>query len=565
MQYVIWGILILIVVIIIGLILRKRTYDKVDAFESWKIDIMNRNIASELAKVKTLNLTGETEEKFKHWKERWELIVTNELSEIEDHLFDAEEAADRYQFPRANKSLAKIEEKLNGIEENIEKILSELNTLLIAEKESRKTIEALKPEVESLREQLQTNRHEYGRAGTSFMKDLSMIDEQIVSYYEFVDDGNYSKAEQLAKQISDKLNELADILEQYPEILNACEKEVPSALDDLLHGVREMKENGYHIQAKSYEEEIRTLKLRLRECVNELTVDKMEETETVIKEVKSRIDEIYEELEEEAVAKNYVDTHFNKYRQSVQQLKTTVQQSNREITDIKETYYLSDKELKKFSTLETSVKNLSEHLQTLDDQLSDESVPHTTMRSQLERSFEQIESLNEQLTTFTEQTYNLREDELEAKEALENMRKQLNGVQRQLKLSNLPGVPNFIWSMIEHALEKNEQVMIVLEKQPLDMSNVQQALDEAKRAVEQVSEQTEMIIDQAYLTERVIQYANRYRSQYPILAAKLSESERLFREFEYELALEEAAKAIEEIEPGALKRIEQIYQEQMTS
>src|SRR5690625_1758812 len=316
MQYVIWGILILIVVIIIGLILRKRTYDKVDAFESWKIDIMNRNIASELAKVKTLNLTGETEEKFKHWKERWELIVTNELSEIEDHLFDAEEAADRYQFPRANKSLAKIEEKLNGIEENIEKILSELNTLLIAEKESRKTIEALKPEVESLREQLQTNRHEYGRAGTSFMKDLSMIDEQIVSYYEFVDDGNYSKAEQLAKQISDKLNELADILEQYPEILNACEKEVPSALDDLLHGVREMKENGYHIQAKSYEEEIRTLKLRLRECVNELTVDKMEETETVIKEVKSRIDEIYEELEQEAVAKNYVDTHFNKYRRS---------------------------------------------------------------------------------------------------------------------------------------------------------------------------------------------------------------------------------------------------------
>src|SRR5690625_1553663 len=228
MQYVIWGILILIVVIIIGLILRKRIYDKVDAYESWKIDIMNRNIATELSKVKTLNLTGETEEKFKHWKERWERIVTEELSEIEDFLYDAEEAADRYQFPRANKVLTTIEEKLDAIEESIEEILSELNDLMIAEKESRETIEEIKPEVEGLREQLQTNRHEYGKAATSFLLELSIIDEQIVSYYEFVKDGNYTKAEQLAKEISNKLKQLKNVLEEYPSILKACEKEVPT-------------------------------------------------------------------------------------------------------------------------------------------------------------------------------------------------------------------------------------------------------------------------------------------------------------------------------------------------
>src|SRR5690625_121743 len=562
MQYVIWAILLIIVLIIIGLILRKRTYDKVDAFESWKIDIMNRNIASELAKIKTLNLTGETEEKFQHWKDRWEVIVTKELSEVEDYLFDAEEAADRYQFPRANKILKTIDEQLNTIEDNIENILGELNTLLVAEKESRKTIESLKPDVDQLRENLQTNRHEYGRAGNAFLQDLSNIDEQIKSYYESVEAGNYSKAEQFAEQIKDELSKFKAVLDEYPELLNLCEKEVPSTLDELLQGVREMKENGYHIPAKSYEEEIRTLKLRLRECVNDLTVEKMTETKTIISETKSRIDDIYDELEAEAHAKNYVDTSFNKYRQSVQKLNQTIKQAASDIDDLKKTYYLADHELKKFSSLQKSVEKLSEHFATLDEQISDESVPHTTMRSQLERSFEQIESLNEQLTSFTEQTHSLRKDELEAKETLEQMHEQLNEAQRQLKLSNIPGVPTFIWSMIEHALEKNEQVMVVLEKEPLDMDSVQQALDEAKRSVEQVSEQIEMTIEQAYLTERVIQYANRYRSQQPILAAKLSESERLFREFDYELALEEAAKAIEEVEPGALKRIEQIYQEQ---
>ena len=96
-----------------------------------------------------------------------------------------------------------------------------------------------------------------------------------------------------------------------------------------------------------------------------------------------------------------------------------------------------------------------------------------------------------------------------------------------------------------------------LEKLPLDMGVVQQTLEEARLSLDQTIEQTDLMLDQAYLTEQVIQYANRYRSRNPILAAKLIESERLFMAYEYELALETAAKAIEEVEPGALKRIEE--------
>ncbi len=81
-------------------------------------------------------------------------------------------------------------------------------------------------------------------------------------------------------------------------------------------------------------------------------------------------------------------------------------------------------------------------------------------------------------------------------------------------------------------------------------------LSEAKAAVNEVTEQTDAMLDQARLTEQVIQYANRYRSQDPALAAKLGEAERLFRSYDYELALEQAAKAVEEVEPGSLKRIE---------
>src|SRR5690625_2451077 len=95
-------ILVVITLLIIGLNLRKRVYDNVDRLEVWKLYIMNRNTASEIARIKDLNLSGETLEKFETWKDRWEKILTKDLPNIEELLYEAEEAGDRYQIGRAH-------------------------------------------------------------------------------------------------------------------------------------------------------------------------------------------------------------------------------------------------------------------------------------------------------------------------------------------------------------------------------------------------------------------------------------------------------------------------------
>src|SRR5699024_6270104 len=96
---------------------------------------------------------------------------------------------------------------------------------------------------------------------------------------------------------------------------------------------------------------------------------------------------------------------------------------------------------------------------------------------------------------------------------------------------------------IDEAVEKNDNGLAVLERQPLNMDEVKDALSKASTASEHLLEQTEFMLDQAYLTEQVIQYANRYRRRYPELAEQLAESERLFRSYKYELALEQIGRA----------------------
>lgn len=212
--------------------------------------------------------------------------------------------------------------------------------------------------------------------------------------------------------------------------------------------------------------------------------------------------------------------------------------------------------MEKYRVLEKTITQSTKQLDELSKDLDDTDKAHSKLRSQLETGFSKLEELEQKHDEFIKQIESLRKDEIEAKEKLSKMHGQVNELNRKLQKSNLPGIPTFIWNSMETASGHNNRVLTALEKQPLDIAEVQHMLIEAEGAIEQVVEQVDVMLDQAYLTEQVIQYANRYRSRYPLLAAKLSESERLFRTYEYELSLEHAAKAVEEIEPGALKRIE---------
>src|SRR5699024_8675739 len=130
---------------------------------------------------------------------------------------------------------------------------------------------------------------------------------------------------------------------------------------------------------------------------------------------------------------------------------------------------------------------------------------------------------------FRDMIQSLRKDEIEAREELSSIREQINTVYKRIQKSNIPGVPRFIWNYIEEAKDKNNHVLMIIEQQPLDMNKVQHALKEAKTAVDHLVEQTDIMLDQAYLTEQVIQYDNRYRSQIQSLEAELYEAEKLYR------------------------------------
>lgn len=558
MAYVIGSILVVIALIILGLILRKKVYDDVDRLEGWKMDIMNRNVTSELAKVKSLNLSGETQENFESWKERWDRILTRELPDIEEFLLDAEEAADRFRVRTAKKNLKTVNETLQVIEKEIQKMFDELDHLLASEQSSREEIEEIEPRLKELKKFLLQQRHLYGKAEIRFEVEIDELTEKIGLYYELTDNGDYFEAQEVVNEVKDKLNITEGQIKDYPVVYKKCRQEIPGQIEDLLSGIKTMKADGYRIEHYGFEKELHTLQESLLEIITKLETGDVSEIFELVIPIEERIAEMYKLLEKEAIAKSYVEKQLPGYRQLIEEVAQDFDDTKNEVKHLQETYYFEERDMELHLNLEKWMKQLHKQYEQIEKELEEtEGTSHTEIRDLLETGHKELLELQESHDEFKDQVHAFRKDELEAKESVLDMRKQLYSTNRKLQKSNIPGVPGYIWGLLEETTGKADKVVEKLEKQPLDMGEVQQSLSEAQEAVQLMIEKTDVLLDQARLVEIVIQYANRYRSQYPHLAEKLYESEVMFRNYEYENALEEAVKALEEIEPGALKRLEE--------
>jgi septation ring formation regulator len=142
---IVWIVLLLGAgVIIYNHMYRKKMYREIDRLEAWKIELMNRPVPDELAKVKQLNMTGETEQLFERWRQQWDEIVAVKLPNVEEQLFDTETFLDKYRYRQARKLIGQIEDGLRRLEEEVHQIIDEVNELIGSEEQSRTEIEELR-------------------------------------------------------------------------------------------------------------------------------------------------------------------------------------------------------------------------------------------------------------------------------------------------------------------------------------------------------------------------------------------------------------------------------------
>jgi septation ring formation regulator len=213
--------------------------------------------------------------------------------------------------------------------------------------------------------------------------------------------------------------------------------------------------------------------------------------------------------------------------------------------------------------LEKSLSQLKKRFELLKGKMAKDESAFSILSEELTEIESELGQLEKEQKAFAEHLQNLRKDELEAREKITELKKKIGEIVRLVQKSRMPGLPGDFESLYEQAGEQVEDVFRCLREKPLNMKMVQKYLYEAADTVDHLYKRTEEHIENARLAERVIQYGNRYRSRNADLRESLEQAERAFRNYEYRSALEQAATAVEKVEPGALKRIEEMFNEEL--
>lgn len=556
MKFIIAAILIAAILLTIAYFNRKRIYKEIDVLEKRKVEIMNLPVTDELAKVKRLNMTGETEELFDRWRQTWDEVLGNDLAEVEEKLLESEERADQFRFGKAKEVNEIIADRLDGAEQKVEGILAELNELIGSEESNREKSEELKEKRRAARKQLLAHRHTFGKAAAVLEIQLDALSSEFDIFEELTNEGNYLAAREVILKLTQDIDTILHKMEVIPVLMAETTNLLPAQLNEIESGYKEMRQKGYLLDHLQIEKEVASLREQLSLYKEFIVKTEINEVEAGIKDVKDNIEFFYELLEKEVDAKHFLVKNEKQTKEQLESVRTANEDLQVETEHVRQSYQLSQEEWVVPQKLEEDIFRLLKRYELLEARIVEQNTAFSFLYEELQELQTQLEELQKEQTSFSRFLKTLRKDEMEARESLATLRKKINEIFRMINKSNMPGVPEFYQSLTEETTDRIREVVQALNEKPLNMKAVQEKLIEAVASVSNLERKTIEVIDQAELAERIIQYGNRYKRSHPAIGNQLYQAELAFRNYDYRSALEEAATAIDKVDPKGLKQLE---------
>ncbi|RSL32935.1 septation ring formation regulator EzrA [Salibacterium salarium] len=547
--------LLIAVIIIYGAMYRRKIYKNVDRLEQWKTKIANQPVADEIAKVKGLTMSGETEEKFEEWRKEWDDILGVHLPDVEEMLFDIEEWANKYRFRTSKVHIEGVEKQLQEIDTHIAAIFQEVEQLIHSEEENRTGIAEKQKQFENMRQFLSQNWLSMGQAASVVEKRLKEMEESFSHFYEEREAGNYNKANQILNNLHQEMTAEEERMHAVPVVLVEIEKELPDECKELEQGIEEMETDGYKLDHYDFRTHINECKKEFSEMRKAVFNLELEGVQDRIKEIRDFLEQTYNTLEKEVEARRYVEEHTPLAKQELEQLEEQVNELEQEREKVQVSYRIPDEEQQRQEKTETNLQHTLQQWRVFKDVKEHQKQSFTGLKKTLEQIEKEITSLEKGIRGSKEKLYALRKDEVKALELLRNLRRQLLKDQMTLQRSFIPKVPSSLLNEIDAAKERLEAAASILEEVPVEIGRVNASVEDAEHHVNKVHQQLKATIEQARLAERAIQYGNKYRSRSDSVEDALIQAEGYFRKGNYDEAVSTAVQAIEQKEPNALDKI----------
>ncbi|MDU9901955.1 septation ring formation regulator EzrA [Staphylococcus aureus] len=551
--------IIVIILIAVGVLfyLRSNKRQIIEKAIERKNEIETLPFDQNLAQLSKLNLKGETKTKYDAMKKDNVESTNKYLAPVEEKIHNAEALLDKFSFNASQSEIDDANELMDSYEQSYQQQLEDVNEIIALYKDNDELYDKCKVDYREMKRDVLANRHQFGEAASLLETEIEKFEPRLEQYEVLKADGNYVQAHNHIAALNEQMKQLRSYMEEIPELIRETQKELPGQFQDLKYGCRDLKVEGYDLDHVKVDSTLQSLKTELSFVEPLISRLELEEANDKLANINDKLDDMYDLIEHEVKAKNDVEETKDIITDNLFKAKDMNYTLQTEIEYVRENYYINESDAQSVRQFENEIQSLISVYDDILKEMSKSAVRYSEVQDNLQYLEDHVTIINDKQEKLQNHLIQLREDEAEAEDNLLRVQSKKEEVYRRLLASNLTSVPERFIIMkneIDHEVrDVNEQ----FSERPI---HVKQLKDKVSKIVIQMNtfedEANDVLVNAVY-AEKLIQYGNRYRKDYSNVDKSLNEAERLFKNNRYKRAIEIAEQALESVEPGVTKHIEE--------
>ncbi|HHO5396329.1 TPA: septation ring formation regulator EzrA [Staphylococcus aureus] len=551
--------IIVIILIAVGVLfyLRSNKRQIIEKAIERKNEIETLPFDQNLAQLSKLNLKGETKTKYDAMKKDNVESTNKYLAPVEEKIHNAEALLDKFSFNASQSEIDDANELMDSYEQSYQQQLEDVNEIIALYKDNDELYDKCKVDYREMKRDVLANRHQFGEAASLLETEIEKFEPRLEQYEVLKADGNYVQAHNHIAALNEQMKQLRSYMEEIPELIRETQKELPAQFQDLKYGCRDLKVEGYDLDHVKVDSTLQSLKTELSFVEPLISRLELEEANDKLANINDKLDDMYDLIEHEVKAKNDVEETKDIITDNLFKAKDMNYTLQTEIEYVRENYYINESDAQSVRQFENEIQSLISVYDDILKEMSKSAVRYSEVQDNLQYLEDHVTVINDKQEKLQNHLIQLREDEAEAEDNLLRVQSKKEEVYRRLLASNLTSVPERFIIMkneIDHEVrDVNEQ----FSERPI---HVKQLKDKVSKIVIQMNtfedEANDVLVNAVY-AEKLIQYGNRYRKDYSNVDKSLNEAERLFKNNRYKRAIEIAEQALESVEPGVTKHIEE--------
>ena len=553
--FIIIMVLLYVVKLIIKAKNKKNISVTIDKLTTEKNMIISANLITELSKAGKLVNNKKIENQVNDWKKRFEDIEKNDLPMLTDELIEAENFSMNKDIEGAYMALEKCEKDIMLVEAKATSLLNEIRELTESEERNREAVTKLKSIYREIVFKYNKNKNDYQNVSNRIELQFENIDKLFSAFESSIQNKEYEELGKIVKVLDDMINNISIVIEEAPTIVMMATMILPKKMSDIKSISTKMTRDGYNLEYLNIDYNIEETNKKIEEIMDRLNVLNLQDSIFDLKTLIDYYEGLYSDFDAEKRGKKDFERGIININERLRKTTSIVKNLYMEIGNIKDTYDLSDEEVKIVDEINTELNEVKESFKTVNDRTLIKVMPYSKLANECELVAVNLSKVEDKLETTLKNLGSLKEDEARARDQLYEIKNIINNSKYKIKDYDLPIIPSKFYIELKEAYDAVKEINKEIDKKPISIKTLNLRVDTARDLALKLYQTASNTTKTAAMAEMAIIYGNRYRSSNREVELGLIEGTKAFENGDYTKSLELVLNAINIVEPGIQKKL----------